>query len=296
MSFSKKKEDTFSRYTDVTGTVSNRSLKLGEWYVSHKILLRNIFLVVFGIWCVISIGYSFFALVWYAVDGYFEDRSMLRARVLSLQRNNLSRNEYTATPLSFGNVQIFSPSPDLYDFVVSTENKNERSLAVVHYKFTFDGGETKTETMTVLPGKTIPLISLGNSFSDFPTNVKFVVVKKDFERIDAHRVSNIKNFIDSRLQFMTDEVVFTPPSEGLTSSKVEFFIQNNTVHNFWEIPFVAEIKSGSQTVGVFFFTVSDFVEGERRKIDVHTFFDVSFGDSLFVTPVFNVFDSSLYKR
>lgn len=291
-----KPKDKFSRYTDATGQFSNRDLKTGEWYVQNKILLRNILIGVLGVWSVISVGYSLVAWGSYIVDGYFDDRALARRSVTQFQNYTGIQSTYGAKPLSFNTLQVYSTSEGLYDFVSLAQNKNERFVIRLHYVFTYDGGQTSEHDTLILPMATSPVAALGQALENYPSNPTLKIQKITYERISAHKITQIKQYIEQRTKFSVDNLEFIPPQEGVPTSRIKFDLINETTHEFWEPFFYIEPLSGGTAVGILSNTLTDFQPGERRVIEMATFLDVSGADDIRLTPVMDVFDQSIYKK
>lgn len=296
MPVNQKPPDKFSRYTDPTGQLSNRDLKTGEWYVEHKIMLRNILIGFLGVWCAISVGYGVLGWLYYFVSGYFDDRALARREVAQFQNYAAIQQSYKALPLAFSAIQVYAPTDGHYDFVTLATNNNERVTIRLTYQFTFDGGQTETREVVILPKTTVPVASLGNASDTYPGNPALKTEKIVYERISAHEISRIQDFVSQRTKFTVDNLQFVPPQEGVSAARVKFDITNQTVFEFWEPFFYAEVMSGATPVGIFSFTVSDLKPEEKRSLDISTFIDVSGADDIRITPVMDIFDQSIYKK
>lgn len=295
MAFTSKPPDKFSRYTDATGELSNKSLTAGEWYVSHKILLRNILIGVLLVWVVISVGYSLIAWGSYAVSGYFQDRALARRQITQFQNYEVLQQAYKATPLDFEAIQIFTPTEGKYDLVTFTTNKNSRFVVKLDYSFTYEGGKTETKHVSLLPLSRVPVAVLGVESESYPGNPTLKVEKVGYERVSEHAISDVGEYIKQRTNFTIENPQFLPPQEGVPASRLTFDILNNTLYGFWEPFFYVEILSGGETLGMVSLTVPDFKAGERRSIDLSTFIDLGSAEDIRLVPMLDVFDTSVYK-
>lgn len=296
MAFASKPPDKFSRYTDATGELSNKSLKVGGWYVAHKVLLRSIAIGVLLVWCVISVGFGIIAWGAYAVDGYFEDRALARRQIQQFQNYTNIQQSYKATALELSPIEIFVPSEGKYDLVSHATNKNDRTIITVEYKFTYEGGETAVNKTVILPHATVPLAVLGTETESYPGNPQLKIEDIKYERISPHQIYRIDDYIAQRSNFVVENVEFIPPQEGVLASRVKFDVTNNTVFTFWEPYFYVEILGGGGNIGILSTTIADFKPGETRTLDIATFTDILGADEIRLTPVMNVFDSSIYQR
>ncbi len=296
MPLAPKPKDKFSRYTDPTGQMSNRELTFGEWYVSHKIMLRNIFIGVLGIWSFISVGYSLVAWGAYATSGYFDDRALARRQVRQIQDYTAIQQNYKAKPLDMSALRVYTGTDSTYDFVVNAKNPNSQFIITVRFLYTYDGGQTAEREVLLLPQSTVPIAFLGHVLESYPSNPTLKIVNIGYERVSTHDIPKIQDFVTQRTKFTVENVTFTPPQEGVLASRITFDLVNNTVFSFWEPFFFIEIMSGEEPVGIMSTTVSNFGAEERRTIEVATFTDITGADSVRVTPVMNVFENSIYKK
>lgn len=296
MPVSKKPQDKFSRYVDASGQFTNNELKAGEWYVAHKLVLRTILIWILGIWCVLSVGYGLIGWVMYYTSGYFKDRALVRSSVAQFQNYTQIQENYKAIPLDLNSIQVYSPVDNRYDFVTKATNNNERIVIRLKYHYEFAGGKTETSDIVVLPKSTVPVASLGQASDMYPSNpvLKFDEIK--YERINAHVIPRIKDFLTQRTRFRVENPEFIPPTEGVVASRVKFDIINDTVFSFWEPLYFVEVISGGTTIGIFSITVPELKAEERRALDVSTFIDISGADDIRITPIIDIFDQSVFIK
>jgi len=291
-----KTPDKFSRYTDATGEYSNKSLKVGGWYVAHKIVLRNICIGILLVWSVISVGYGIFGWGLYFVDGYFDDKALARRQIEQFQNYQNIQQGYKAKDLEFGTIGIFSPIEGKYDFVSAATNPNENVVVTVEFTYAYEGGETALNKVVLLPKATVPVAVLGHDAAAYPGNPTLKIQKVSYERISPHRITKIADYISQRSKFSVTNVEFVPPQEGVQASRVKFDLTNETVFEFWEPVYYVEILSGGGLMGILSTTLPEFKPGETRTVDINTFIDIASADDIRVTPVMDVFDASIFKR
>ncbi len=295
MAFGKKPPEKFSQYTDPTGEFSNKSLHVGSWYVEHKIFLRNILIGVLLIWSIFSVGYGVIGWGHYVVEGYFQDRTLAKRQIAQFQNYTHIQQSYKALPLDFSPIQIFSPTTGKYDFVTLATNQNQRVLIRLQYRFTFEGGETSVHETFLLPGQTVPVAVLGYDSENYPGNSSLKIESIKYEHVSPHRILKIQDYVSQRTKFSTQNLEFFPPQEGIQASRIRFDITNETGFAFWEAFFALEVLSGGQSLGLLSATIADFQPGETRSVDVSTFFDIGSADEVRLTPIIDIFDSSVYK-
>src|SRR3989339_206473 len=291
-----KNKPKLSRYTDPTGEFSNRSLKLAEWYLKHKLLLQKIgknFLIV---WCVVTVGYSFGYWTYYLSYGYFKDQNMMQHQALEFQNYDAIKPLYSAQSLQVGNIDVYNSVSDLYDFVAKVTNPNERWIAKLTYKFTYVGGETESHTAVLWPKAELPIATFGVSAGAYPSYPHLVIEKMDWRRINPHSSTNIPLFVTEHTKFTVENFTFTPASRfsGTMNHIIKFELFNDTAYNFWDPEFYVELFDGGQTTGFIYVSLDKFKTGDKRIIDLRSWVDNLNVSDIVVWPVFDIFDKNEY--
>ena len=284
------------QYTDPTGELPNQTLRMGEWYVSHRKRLRRIGITLLIVWCVFTISAGIYGWGKYAVVGYYADQQM--AEVLTRTTINYEALHATtgAQSLRISSPQLFQGTPGKYDFMVRVKNPNQRWLAWIEYKFVYVGGETQTRLAFVLPGAERLVAELGTTANSYPVDAQLVLTNSVWKNINPHAVSDVENFISSRLQFPVTEVQFTPASLalGLASNQVTFSLTNASPYSYWSPEFYVELLQGSETVGVLPLQFDRFRSGEKRTVDLRSLISGLSVTDVQVYPIVNVFDKNVY--
>jgi hypothetical protein len=290
------KKDKASEYQAAGGdTLSYQALKFATWYVGHKNLLKKIGVGLLIFWCVVSVAYSGLRWAEYYIFGYWDDLEMVERQVAEVQNYEALRPLYAAQDLRFDRVQTFSAPGDKYDFVTMVQNPNERWLARVSFKYTFSGDETEVRNALLLPGASGVFAVLGHETTAFPRQVSLQVVDIDWDKIDAHQIQNVPAYVNERSMFSLGSVQFTRANRGgLPTSRLQFFLTNDSAYSFWQPLFYVLLLNGTRTEGVVTVTLDNFLSGEERAVDLR-FLDTSLSISdVRVIPAVNVFEKSVF--
>ncbi len=292
--FKKGKVDKLSQYVDPTGEFSNRSLKMSEWYIKHKLLLRKIGLWSLSIWCVVSMGYSLTNWALYYMHGYFEDQDMMVRQTLELENYTNIQPLYEAQQLQVREVGVYNSVSELYDFTAHMFNPNFRWVAIVTYKFTFIGGETPLTQTMLMPKSERPIAYLGFEIDSYPSRPTLVIEKVDWKRISPHWIEDIDNYTEERIRFSIENFDFTRASKsaGVDNHMVEFDVFNDSAYNFWEPDFYVELIDGAETVGLIYFVLDEFRAGDEQHVDLRSFVNNMDVSHIKLWPLINVFDES----
>lgn len=289
-------DNKFSRYTDPTGSVTTSQLRLGGWYVRHKILLQKLWIIFMIAFSSVTIGYSFWKWGEYLFVGYGEDRRILLVgQANEFQNYTAIQAAYKAQELNVTNVQTFQSGKESFDFAAMVANVNKRWIAELSYHFAYTGGETEVEKTIILPGQKRPAIAFGHELNVFPANVRFFIDKITWKVIDTHKINDVSGFMNPRLDFAVGNFIFNNVNPtGLNIASATFDLTNRTAYSYWQPVFYLELLNDNLPVGYMFISVDNFLSGETKKIDLRYF-----GSNITVTnfrliPIINVFDPDIY--
>ncbi len=290
-----KKPSLLKRYEDPTGEFSNQSLQAATWYAKHRETLRLTVIIFLIVWCVLTVGFSFFTWGKYFFIDYPRDQANIKNISYSyVSKNAMSR--LAPTPLEFTSPQLFNAGPQKYDFYLEVSNPNKAWNANVTYRFSHAGGVTEELHALVLPGERRPLVFFGYSSEGQPGNIQFDLVSITWERIDPHLITDPVTYIGERVSVSVDALVYTPAnrSQGIQTPVVKFSVINNSLFSYWEFPVVVKLVSNTEVVGVVPLVIPQFKAGETRDISLGIFFDTGTIDSIILEPLVNVFDRDVY--
>lgn len=294
--FGKKKDDKFEQYQDPTGEFSNRSLKLGEWYLRNKAMLRKIGMTVLVTWCIASVSYGFGYFIIYLTVGYSQDQILYNNQPSEFVNYENLNYVYGPQDLRVNKIEIFESATDKYDFGTLVINPNERWVGEVSFIYKYSDGETETRQVLVLPGETMPLVFFGHESERHPGKVE-LVFDIDWQKVDPHEIKDVAEYMETRKDFLVENFKYTRSSRAasIPSNIVEFDVTNNSVYNFWEPEFIIELVDGG-TVGYLYVVEEQFFGGETRHIDVRSMLSNLRVRDVRVYPVLNVFDPDAYLQ
>jgi len=294
--FKKKPQTEFDRYTDPTGEFSNRKLKMGQWYITHKELLRKILIGVLIVWDVVTISVGLFVWGKYLIYDYPRDEQM--AADIG-QKNLVSRAQIQAhlpQELNFGALQTWRGRGTTYDFGIEVTNLNEKWVAQVSFAIDYGSGQTDDQSEIILPGQTRMFGVFGIEPTGGVGSGRMVLKNIDWERIPTRDVPYPIDYIARRVQFDVSNVDFVAAraEENTPTNRISFDITNTSLFNYWDVPFVAIYRDGARITGIAPVSVDNFLAGETRSIEVASFVTGLRVERVELQPVLNVFDDSVY--
>ena len=289
--FQKKPPDPLTRYVDPTNELPTRELRLGEWYVRHRELLRMILTILLAVWSVVTIGYSGWQWGVYLAVGYAEDERLLKALARPQIPYEVMHLAQGAKDLAIRSVDVFQPTGSKYDLVAEVENPNERWYAAITYKFTYSGGATASAVATVLPHSERPVAVFCHKADAYPAGAELMIESVRWQRANPHIIPDVESYLSERLNFPITDVLF---SSGDSVPRLTFDITNATAYSYWQPVFYVALQSGGVPQGFIYVSLDQFRAGEKRSVDLRLFSPGAAGSAIRLIPAFSVFDPSAY--
>ena len=285
-----------SRYVDPTKTLSNRTLRLSEWYVRHADQLKKIFTGILIAWCAVSIGIGLVGWGYYLFAGYPHVENILND--LGRARINTPAIHEALGPRALEPVQVeaFKNTPGKYDFLAHIKNSNRQWIGMITYEFNYGGGKTAPRTATVLPGKTQTAGAFGEAVEFFPSNVRMTITKTDWQHVNPHKIFDPKAYIESHVAFDVAHFTFSPADKtaGIATNRMAFDVTNNSAYSFWEPIFHVLYMNSGQVVGAKEISIASFKAGETRHVEISTLENTGRIDAIELIPLVNPFDESVF--
>jgi hypothetical protein len=276
--------------------LSEKQLKWGYWWVTHKAQVRRWFSVFLGIVAAILVGYAGFGFL----DWFFGSGVQERAGIglLTRQWTDFGYFREVARPqeLSVGGTSILSAGDKRYDVVSQISNPNEIWWVEFDYQATGGGLSAPVKRGYLLPSDTRYIRELGMESESRP-GVSFEVSNLHWHRVDAHYVfPGYPSWSNDRLNFRILDAEFIPPepTDPLPVGKARFTVENDTAFGYFSVGFFIKLYSGSKIVGVNQVVISNLRAGERREVEVSWFNDLPKVTQVEVRPEVNIFDEEVY--
>jgi hypothetical protein len=280
---------------DPPADFSESQLAAASWYVSHKVLLKKIFIGFLIFLNVVFLGYGLYGLVnYYLIEGPIFDRAM---RNLS-QSINYGAINAAAQPksLAIGTTTIFNSGTGRYDFVAKILNPNSGWQAEFTYDFVADGAARPEKNGFTLPGEEKYFLDLGAEFKSKPRQAVLEVKNMRWQKINAHEIPDYAAWRDARLNFVFENVKFSPAvvAGTISVSRASFDARNASAFSFWAVGFDVLLYRGSSLAAVNYITLEEFRSGQNRPVEVSWFESLPSITQVKVIPEVNIFDSKVF--
>lgn len=282
-------------YEDPSADFSEGQLKFASWYVSHKLLLKKIFIGFLIGLNVIFWGYGLYGLV----NHYFIEGPRLDQALRELGHSpDLAAIRARVEPqsLEIGTASILAAGKGEYDLSAKVSNQNPAWRAEFDYNFIADGQAFPVKHGFILPTEEKFLINLGVESPARIRSASIEISNLRWQRVDAHEISDYEAWSSERLNFVFENVKFSPAviTDGITVSRVTFNARNLTAYSFWDVGFYIFLYRGSSLLTINYITLEEFLSGQTRQVEVSWFEALPAVTQVKVVPEVNIFDPKIY--
>jgi len=288
-----KKKVDYTKYVDPTGEFSSKEMRWSIWYVKHRVFLYKLSVGVLAGLCVIFWGFSLWQWVDYALG--LQASNAVDADLSSFINYSSLHAIYGAQPLQIMSTGMFASRENKNDAVAEMTNPNSRFLVSFDYYFVINGEKTPSQRTFLLPGESRPVAYLGieGGQSGSPS---MVLENISWTRISAHKILDVKNWQNYRLDFSASDFVFLKSlaQEGTNSDAIQFNFTNNSPYSYIGPDFyVALLQSGSM-VGILPLHLDSIKSLETKSIDLRSLAPGLNVTDIAVYPIINLYDDSVY--
>lgn len=268
---------------------SKLKLKIAFWYTTHKILLKRASLFFISLALILVIAYSA-----YGLNNYFSTISEFDDIIAGITENQISFETYQIRmkpiSLSVKSVNFIKTEPGKFDFIAKIENLNKKwFIKKITYQFVSNNFSSSVYEDFILPSQSKFLFALNQSLSASPSNLNLKIVNLEYERV--------RSAIDvSHEDFFIEDVKFIPATGlPLSLARVKFQVTNNSLYNFWDVPFKIIIYSRSNLIGFNIASITQLKSEETRPMEIVWFDEIKNNiTEVIIVPDINLFDQENY--
>jgi len=268
---------------------SKLKLSIAFWITKNKIIFKRLAIFLAFLISLLYISYAAYSFV-----DYYSSQAELDSLISGINKNYINFEMYRIklkpVPLKTRSVDILKGSEDKYDYVALVANQNDRwYIEKITYKFTDNGYSTNIFEDFILPNQSKYLVAYNQEPTTYPRAL-------DLNIIDAKHV-RVRRLLDVDLSdFVIEESEYIPAlASPLGTPRIRFSVANNSLYNFWEVPFKIIIYDRSLPVGVNVAYVIKFKSGETKTVEIAWPEKISYHiTNVLVVPDINLFDESNY--
>lgn len=275
--------------------LTEKQLKFGYWFTTHKGLLRRIGYGIFIVADVVLVGFALYGFVDHFLISWNRDMVLRR----DLGRAIFSNEVVQATApdaLLVKQTSVFRSGEGRYDFLAVVQNPNEDWYATFIYQFV--SGETVTSEQEgfILPQEEKYVTQFATPFAGAPRETEFRIIDIDWRRVNRRVIRDYAIWKNERLRPIVSNVVHTQNATGLAAgiSRTSFDVKNPTAFGYWQIGLAVALLRGTTPVAVNYIALDRFESGETRSVDVHWFEPLPSASTVDIRSEVNLFDPSVY--
>lgn len=281
---------------NVYNNLSEDELKYGYWYVTHRVFLRKLGILILAVVVGIILVYGIILISGYYIKDMGDSKGL--AANLSQDKLNLSLLAEASKPkdLSVSETRIMRGNKGSVDFITEIVNPNIQ-WTVDSLEYYYLNGEEKTEIETsyVLPGQTKYLMHFNYPATSTSLSVRLVLEKINWKKVVDFAAMQEKA-IDFEIKNATISSVVKPTGTSSDSvTNISFDVFNKSAYNFWEPRFVVLLERGDQLVAIAETHLSSLGSNEKKTESLNLFQALPASTKVTVIPDINILDSNVFK-
>ncbi|MFH1233852.1 MAG: hypothetical protein V1649_04375 [Patescibacteria group bacterium] len=293
-------DQQIKKFQDLEGLSVNK-LNFGLWYVEHIKQLRLILPIVLIIISVISWAYTIYGFTYYIARGMNEDEIMARQLVETTGVDHSYIAQLSSKNLIIYQAQVLPSTNKKYDLLVKIKNINLKSSGKFNYYFLINDQKTKQQSGFIFPNETKYLVALAQNFSYQPVGVQLVIENLNWSKINQHQIADWLDYYNSHLNIINTDIKFIPPiqnelSQKLGLNQLSFNSYNKTPFNYWQVDYLILLFSNNTIVNVNKYTLTDFMSGQTRLIQLSWPDSIGRVDEVKIIPEINIIDDNIYIK
>lgn len=279
--------------------ISMKKLNFGLWWVKNKKKLKNSLIAFLIIVSLISWGYTIFNWTYYLLVLEEKDDKMVKNMARRTTVPYVYLKSRSARSLSVSSVYAIK-SGDKYDLYTIVQNPNKDHWGQISYCFIKGSEEIDCGQEFILPDRRKYILSLARKIGNSARDVKFMVKKTTWIKINPHKIPDWEEFEDQHLDFKVDDMKFVPASEYELSEKINlnllsFKVKNRTAYDYYEVPFNIILFRGGKVIGVNKYSIKDFRSNQEKEVDINwPGYIGSIGEAL-IEPNLNITREDIYS-
>jgi hypothetical protein len=276
--------------------LSDDELKAGYWYVTHRVLLRKVFVFALAI---ASGGLLLYGIVG-LVNYYLVDSAVRQALQADLAKSKLNQQLLSEInrplDLQIMDTEVVKAGDNGYDFITNVVNPNSQ-WAVESFDYYYLIGEEKSNVKSeyILPGQSKLVLYLNYPREGFVGSASLIM-----ENIKWKKTANFNEWQEKVMQFaFENQIVLSSKKSGISEqemiSTIQFDVLNKSPYSFWEPRFIVFVVKNGKIVGATQVVIDSLSSGEKRTETVNMFQSISGGAELEIAPDINILDPNVFK-
>lgn len=281
---------------NIYNNLSQDELKVSYWYVTHRILLRKIGIMLLAVVSGVLLLYGIYGLINFYLLGGKENVSIEKALSTGALNYNLLAEANKPKELAVLDTTILKGAGRAYDIISEVSNPNLQ-WAVESFDYYYLIGEEKTNVKTdfILPNSSKYVLHLNYENDAGAAEANLVI-----ENIKWKKISDYELLAEKILQFdFENKIILFSKSGGLSEKEsvtnIRFDVLNKSAYNFWEPRFIVLLLRGDALATVTQVVVDGLASGEKKTESINLFQTIPSGARLEIIPDVNILDPNVFK-
>lgn len=276
--------------------ITEKQLKFGYWFVTHKLVLRKWFtfalMVVGALLCLFAVG---MLVKLYLIDysGYLKLQQELPVSLV----NPAAVQAELPRQLDVKPVTVLQGTNGAQDLMVTVTNPNASWWATWDGRFAAGASSSTAKREYILPGETKEFLDLGEESVAGFAGAKYGISGLVWNKVDKHVIPDYSAYYGERFRFDVSNVAFTSeksPDGANVVSRASFDVTNNSAYSYWTVKFLVNLYRGDTIVAANSAELSQLETGETRHVDMVWVQDLPAISKVEVIPQVNVLDPNAY--
>lgn len=242
-----------------TSEFTDKQLKFSYWYVTNKLLLRKIAIIVLIVVSIIFWLYVFIGLLIFLLDFERID-NQAKQSLFSPAETSISAESATPNPIDLSGNLSFPGVDGTFDLASEVRNPNPGWLVEFDYNFRSMSTSSVTQKGFLLPGESKYLMDLGGASSD---------ANLEISNINWRRIYQYEKLKEDHYRFAIENQEFIPSAKVGDPSRVRFEVVNDSPYGYWDAWVIVGLYSGGNLVSVNRAPLSAIKTGERRIVELN---------------------------
>jgi len=281
----------------VPNDLSEKQLKWGYWFVTHKLKLRLALEIVLAVFSAVALGFSL-----YYIGFDILNAPAREAQLVALVKSGLNPAVALAQapkPLALSDAQVLS-TQGKFDLIGTISNPNQYFAARFSFRFADGSFASDATDEFILPGEQKMVAQLGVASATRPSGAALELVSVSWERIDRHIYPDWASFSAQHLNLPVTDIAYTPEID-LTGGKssigrTAFTITNDTGYGYHGVRALVVMSRGPAIVAVGSASFDTLAPNQVQTGEVTWYEDYGAVTQIKVFPEIDILNSASYIR
>jgi len=271
--------------------IYEKQLTAAYWFVTHKLLLKNILIVILIVANIILISFNLYIVINNLVIGGPNYDKILTTLINPNPNFASLRENKLPSGLQVSNLKTLAGSKG-FDIIVDVINPNSKWTATFDYQFSLGDKLTSNKKGFILPGEKKMIFDLGVENGNLANNVILTNIKWDKE-------INFLKLSQERLRFDISDSKFIPSAElgigdKISVNRVTFNVANQSAYNFANVNFIVLLNVSNQVVAINQVSSGNFFSGQIKTLESTFFQKLPKIESVQIVPEVNILDPNVF--